>query len=136
MTPQTTPHWGQAKQATNAAMDKLRDEMAANATHPGVQQIGAYMTARLAAQPEIAPQLLAEGKTLTGAFEAIHTYASKNRTGNYACVPPETAYKLVAEYYGIPPRAAEENQETQAPAQARQAARADGLDLDTLLGGL
>ena len=129
MTPQTTP-------TQNTAMDKLRDEMAENATHPGIQQIGAYMTARLAAQPEIAPQILAEGKTLKGAFEAIHTYASKHRTGNYAYVPPDTAYKLVAEYYGITPQAAEENPEPHAHAEARPATKADGLDLDDLLAGL
>lgn len=129
MTPKTTP-------TQNTAMDKLRDEMAENATHPGIQQIGAYMTARLAAQPEIAPQILAEGKTLKGAFEAIHTYASKHRTGNYAYVPPDTAYKLVAKYYGITPQAAEENQEPHAHAEARPATKTDGLDLDDLLAGL
>lgn len=129
MTPQTTP-------TQNTAMDKLRDEMAANATHPGIQQIGAYMTARLAAQPEIATQILAEGKTLKGTYDSFYAYASKHKAGNFACIDPDTAYKLVAEYYGITPQAAEENPEPHAHAEARPATKADGLDLDDLLAGL
>ncbi len=126
-----------AAQELDHAMNKLRDEMAAKADHPGIQEIGSYMTARLMDRQEDAGQVLAEGKTLTGAFEAIHAYASKHKTGNFAYVPPEQAFKLVAEYYGIDEY--EQKQNPQALADLKLAAASEGgldFDLDAMLDEL
>lgn len=117
----------------NQAIDKLRDEMAANPEKPGIQEVGAYMTSRLMDRPEDAGQVLVEGKTLKGAFEAIRSYASKHRTGDFAYVPPDQAFKLVAEYYGLEVHVMRSNPQALAdlkPAAAPQ----DDLDLDALLG--
>lgn len=85
----------------NAAMDKIRDEMANKASNPGVQEVGRYITDRLQREPGIARELNAEGKTLEGAYNAIYAYASKHRTGNFAFVPPDVAFALIDDYFGI-----------------------------------
>lgn len=122
------------------AMDKLRDEMARECKHDGVQQVGAYMTDRLLREPGIAAKVLAKGKTIKGAFEAIHSYASKHRTGSYAFVSPETAFELVAKYFGIKAEQSDaQPSRPQAladlPVETPKAAESldDELDLDKLL---
>lgn len=114
---------------TILATDKLRDEMAKQSTHPGIAVLGDYMTARLQGDPSIAAAILADGKTLSGAFDAIRDYASKHRTGSFAYVPPEKAFEICAGYYGILPAGAPQ---TQAPAVPEP--DDTGLDLDALLG--
>lgn len=104
-------------------IDKIRDEMAQKANHPGIAMIGEYVTERVSQGAAIP-----EGKTLQGAFDAIHQYASKHRTGNYAFVPPAKAYEIVDSYFGLGAR--EEEPRPAAP----PAAVADDLDLDALLG--
>lgn len=112
-------------EAKDRAMDKIRDEMAKRADHPGIAAIGEYMTERLQADESLAENVLNEKKTLLGAFDSIRAFAQKNKTGNYCCVPPEKAFRLVCDYYGIQTQHAE----TQAPAGPD-----DALDLDALLG--
>lgn len=99
-------------------MDEIRDEMAQQHDHAGVQVIGEYVTQRLSAGAT-----LQEGKTLIGAFNAVRSWAEKHKTGNYCFVPPETAYKLVDEYFGFG-----------AAAPVDAPAKTDALDLDALLG--
>lgn len=99
-------------------MDKIRDEMAEQHGHAGVQMIGEYVTKKLSAGA-----VLQEGKTLMGAFNEVKAWAEKHKTDNYCFVPPETAYRLVDEYFGFG-----------AAAPAEEPARADDLDLDALLG--
>lgn len=115
----------------NRAMDKIRDEMAKHPSNPGIQFLGGWLTGQLEQKPETAQKILAEGKSIEGAFGEIRKYAEKHKTGNFAFVPPEKALEIVSGYYGL-----EINQpeEPQAPAQRRP--EADDLDLDTLLGGL
>lgn len=127
------------------AMDKLRDELAAD-NSAGVQQVGEYMTARLMADAELAEAILVEGKTLKGAFQAIHDYASKHRSGNFAFVPPEKAFEIVAGYYILPAQdiksasacgfgsAGDGGAAGAEPLPDKNAPVADALDLDRLLG--
>ena len=80
-----------------AAIDKLRDEMAA-AKLPAVGAVGEIMTALLQAAPDWAGAILAKGKTLAGAYAALEKYARDNRNGNNCVfVPPETAQKVILE---------------------------------------
>ena len=114
------------------AVDRLRDEMAQRANHPGVAVIGEYLTDRLQRDHALAEKLVAKEKTLAGAFDAIREYASKHKNGsNWAYVPPEKAFAIACEYYGIDAdgekKAAQTLAETPPPAD-------DGLDLDALLG--
>lgn len=122
----------------NRAMDKIRDEMAAKANHPGVQTVGQFMTMLLQNRPETAGQILQEGKTLEGAFRDVQKYAEGHKTGNYAFVPPDKADEIVRGYYGI----GDAKAEPQAPAEQyvktliTKQDKFDDLDLDALLGGL
>ena len=78
----------QASAAFTAAMDRVRDEMAV-ATNPAVEAVGEIMTLYLQAHPVAAEALLAEDKTLAGAYMAMEQYARKNRGGaSTVCVPP------------------------------------------------
>lgn len=117
---------------TEEAKDALRDEMAKAAAHAGVQQIGTYLTERLEAEPEIAEKLLTKGKSLRGAFGAIYEYAKKHRTNSFAYVPPEKAYEIVDEYYGIADAEGRRAAKEETHAHAADAS-ADALDLDSLL---
>ena len=84
-----------------AAIDKLRDEMAA-AKLPAVSAVGEIMTALLQAAPDWAGAILAKGKTLAGAYAALEKYARDNRNGkDCVSVPPETAQMVICRYYGI-----------------------------------
>jgi len=86
----------------NKAIDKLRDEMADNAGFDLLTELGEMLCGYLRTHRAAAEQILAEGKTLSGAIGALEEYARKNR-GRKDCVhiPPEKAKKLVLEYYGI-----------------------------------
>lgn len=115
------------------ALDKIRDEMAAEHNHPGIQFLGGWLTGQLEQNPEIAEKILEEGKTVKAAFAQIYSYASKHKTGNFAFVPPEKALEIVGEFYGIAIPAEEEPQAL-APAPAEK--KKPAFDLDALLGGL
>ena len=120
----------------NAAVDALRDEMAAKHNDSGVGAVGEIMTAQLQARPEIAAKLLAKGKSLAGAYKALEDYARNNRGGK-SCVfvPPEKAEEIILSYYGIGREKATGNREQGTEKAApHPAAPADDFDLDALLG--
>lgn len=121
------------------AVDKLRDEMAANANNPALAVIGEELTDRLRRNPLLAEKILVEGKTLKGALNKLINYAHDHMirdwsvgrpdrvmTGN-SCgvVPPDKAQEIILAYYGL---------EDVSSGPERTAARDDGLDLDALLG--
>ena len=109
------------------AVDKLRDEMAKHAGDAGIAALGEYLTARLLENPEIAEKILANGKTIAGAFNEVREYARKNQKGGFCAVSDEKAYEITCQYFGI---------DAQAPARAPAAEKtsADEIDLDALLG--
>lgn len=110
-----------------AAMDRLRDEMAAT-KNPAVEAVGEIMTMHLQAHPETAAAIAAEGKTLAGAYQAMEIYARKHRAGAAAvCVPPARAEALILDYYGLKAEA------SPAEEPPRPAVPADDFDLDALL---
>ena len=117
-----------------AAIDRIRDEMAKESSHPGIQFIGGWLTGELTKRPELAEKLMDESKSVKGAFEQIHNYARKHKTGNFAFVPPEKALEIVAEYYGFDAPAQEEPQAL-AP-DTEPVSNPDEFDLDALLGGM
>lgn len=108
------------------AVEKVRDEMAAS-KDPAVQAVGEIMTMYLKAHPDAAGAVLADGKSLQGAYKHMEDYVRKNRGGStVVCVEPRRAEELMLEHYGIKPPA-----EALAPVQT--AAPLDELDLDALL---
>ena len=134
------------------AMDKIRDEMAK--TKAGaVRTLGEWMTAWLEAHPEGGEKVLAEGKTLEGAYKAMEAEARKKQGSGAVCMEDTEAVQIVAGYYEIPPMellaavmrqmmakmtvggmepAPAPQEETQADAEDLTSV----LDLDALLGGL
>jgi len=113
------------------AMDKLRDEMAKESGRPEIRILGEYLTERLMREPGIAGKIMAEGKSLDGAFAHMRTQAkARAKDGSYV-MASEEALALLCEYYGIP-AAAEEPEKPQAAPTPRKPA--GSLDLDALLG--
>ena len=84
----------------NAAMDKIRDEMAKTKS-TNVQALGEIMTALIQARPEIAGAILKDGKTLDGCWKAMEDYARKHKTGNSFAMGPDIAENIIVEYYGM-----------------------------------
>lgn len=84
------------------AMDKIRDEMA-KAKVGAVHTLGEWMTAWLEAHPEGRDRVLAEGKTLEGAYKAMETEARKKQGIGAVCMEDREAVQIVAGYYEIPP---------------------------------
>ena len=132
----------------NAAMDKLRDEMALSKDQ-ALGAIGEIMTALLQAAPEWAGAILAKGKTLLGAYAALEEYARKNRGGkNCVYVPPDTAQEVICGYYGIkvegetggttggPTEATTSPAPAGHPPLKGRAEEPDPFDLDALLEGI
>lgn len=134
------------------AMDKIRDEMAMTKVG-AVQTLGEWMTAWLSEHPEGREKVLAEGKTLAGAYKAMEAEARKKQGSGAVCMEDTEAVQIVAGYYEIPPMelleavmrqmmakmatggmepAPAPQEETQADAEDLTAM----LDLDALLGGL
>ena len=79
----------------NESMDRLRDEMAKKYDHPGIQAVGEYLCRRLEDDGEIAPAILAEGKSLTGAFAEIKEYARKHQKDGMCYVSDSTAWEVL-----------------------------------------
>ena len=80
------------------AMDKIRDEMAKSKGAVGM--VGDIVTLYLKKEPANAEKILAEGKTLKGAYGAMRDYAREKRM---ECMDPDEAAERIAVYYGMEP---------------------------------
>lgn len=49
----------------------------------------------------VADKILADGKTLQGAFDKMKEIARKRQHGGCAYIPPEEGFEIIREYYGI-----------------------------------
>lgn len=49
----------------------------------------------------VAGKLLAEGKTLKGAYASMEAIAQKMAKNNRACLPDDEGLRIIEEYYGI-----------------------------------
>ena len=54
-----------------------------------------------AAQEIVSRDLDAEGMSLADCEKKIKAYADKHKTGNFACVIPSEAERIIREFYGI-----------------------------------
>lgn len=117
----------------NAAMDKVRDEMAGVRAFSPVAEVGEMVTEMLRTMTGIAPAIMVEGRTLQGAYKAIEA-AARKKGGREVCIGPTEATKIIREYYGI----TDAIMEVQTPAlvPASPAPKRDEFDLDAMLGGL
>ena len=84
------------------AIEKLRDEMASEAENPYIGEIGEYLCDYVKQHPRTAEAILQEGKTITGAVDAMRKVAEKRpRKGDMAMIGPEEGFKIVREYFGL-----------------------------------
>ena len=131
------------------AIDKIRDEMAANAKDGAISITGEFLTMLLQAQPEHADKIMADKKTIKGAMAAMRDEAAKHKNGNYACIDYFTGIRCVLAYYGLPEMqncqimalmtaaTADGNTIHAAPEVTQPTVKADDdLDIDALLAEL
>lgn len=85
----------------NKAIDKIRDEMAANANDGYIAAVGEYLTEYIRGHKDEADKVMADGKTIKGSLAAASEEARKKQRGNVAVLSYEEVYKLVREYYGF-----------------------------------
>lgn len=83
----------------NKAMDKIRDEMA-KATD-AVEMVGEIVMLYLQSDEKNAGRILAEGKTLNGAYGAMWVHAIEKRM---EYMSTDKAAEIIAEYYGMEPK--------------------------------
>ena len=83
----------------NAAMDKVRDEMAERGEGPA--GVGEIVTDLLPQMPALAEAVLKEGKTLSDCYKTLEKYAREHKRGSCYYMPPGEAMRLICEYYGV-----------------------------------
>lgn len=80
------------------AVDKIRDELAANAKDGAIEIVGEFLTALLNMHPEYAEKIMAGKKTVRGAMEAMKTEAAKHKNGGWACLDFYNGIQCVLKY--------------------------------------
>lgn len=59
-----------------------------------------YLTS-ICTEDAVADKILADGKTLQGAFDKMRGIASKRQKNGCAYIPPEEGFAIIREYYEI-----------------------------------
>lgn len=83
----------------NKAIARITDE-AMKIDNPVAFAIEEHLTS-LCTTDAVASLLLAEEKTLKGAYDKVWAEARKRKKGNCAYIPEDDVYKMVDDYYGI-----------------------------------
>ncbi len=84
------------------AIKKLRDEMAKEAKTAYIGEIGEYLCDYIKMHPRAAESILAPGKSISGAAEALRKAASqKPRKGQMVMIGPDEGFRIIREYFGI-----------------------------------
>lgn len=90
-------------------MSKLAEAIAAiEKQQPGertpVWMVGEQLKDMLQEEPELAELVLEDlngGKTLAGCEKEIKAFADKHKSGNFSCVIPEEADRIIREFFGL-----------------------------------
>ena len=130
--------------AFEAAVDKIRDEMAANPKDGAIDIIGNFLSELLRLNPHQANKITADKKSIKGAMEAMKREAAKNKSGSWGCVDFYTGMKIVLEYYDLPAMEISEinaifngrMEQSAAPAPKSAPSTKDEFDIDALLADL
>lgn len=106
----------------NMALDKITDQQTGiEGTVPFMvgEQLKDICKGDARAAELILQDLDVEAMSLTNAEKKIKAYADGHRKGNFSCVPPDVADKILREFYGLPQSdAAEVERKQEAPAEA------------------
>lgn len=81
------------------AIEKLTKEMM-KADDPAIQMIEEHLT-KVCTTDEIAEKILAEGKTLKGALDAMQAEAKKKAVNGVGVFSDEEGFRIVEGYFGI-----------------------------------
>ena len=81
------------------AIAKITDE-AMKINDPVAFAIEEHLADKIRTNAEAA-LILAEDKTLKGAYDKVWAEARKRKKGNCADIPPNEVYEIVDEYYGL-----------------------------------
>lgn len=83
--------------------EKIRAQQPAERTAVWMvgEQLADIIRHDLAAQEIVSRDLDAEGMTLADCEQKIKAFADAHRTGNFACVIPSEAERIIREFYGL-----------------------------------
>ena len=81
--------------------EKLREEMKKNEANGAIQVIGNHLIGLITGNQEAEACVLAEDKTLKGAFEAMKEAARAKTVNGAACLTDEEGFAIVRKYFGI-----------------------------------
>lgn len=82
------------------AIEKINAEMQKNASNTYVEIVGHYLIDRCS-DDIAAARVMVEGKTLSGAMQAVESTARKAAVKNVAVLTPDTVFDAVDSYFGI-----------------------------------
>ena len=108
----------------NTAIEKITAQQPKQRT--AVWMVGEQLKDMLRAEPElaeiVAQDLNVEAMSLANCEKKIKAFADKNKTGNFACVIPAEAERIIREFYGLPVKG-----EAPEPQTKEEPAPCDGL---------
>ena len=87
--------------AYEAAVDKLRDEIAQENGQTNAAMVGEIMHGLLQLKPELAEKILADGRTIAGATDAMKSEVKKRTRGRDGGMHIFEGMRIVLDYYGI-----------------------------------
>ena len=83
----------------NRAIEHITEEMM-KSQEPYIVAIEEHLTS-ICTTEAVAAKLLAEGKTLAGAFGEVEKEARRRQKNQKACIISTEAFQIVEDYYGI-----------------------------------
>lgn len=83
------------------ALEKIRLEMAQNATNTYIQVVGGFLLQHLEQSPQDAEKILVTDKTIGKSLEEMRKEASKKKVGNCAVLTDQEGFAVVLKYFGI-----------------------------------
>ena len=90
----------------HSAIEKIEAQQPKQRT--AVWMVGEQLKDMLRAEPELAEIVMRDldvaAMSLTNCEKKIKEYADKHKTGNFACVIPSEAERIIREFYGLPAR--------------------------------
>lgn len=94
------------------ALEVIKAQQAQEKGRTAPWMVGEQLTELLQHEPEAAELILQDlttgGMSLRGAEQKIKAFADAHKTGNFACVTPAEAEKILREYFGLAERVAKE----------------------------
>ncbi len=95
-------------------IDKL-DKEAEKEKNPAIRAIEGMLREVCKNDADACEKVLADGKTMKGAYDAMYEVAKKRKNGNCAVIAPDEAQSIILKYYGIGKDSGAESAKSQTP---------------------